>query len=141
MSVCQITQTFTRRDSTVQIDFCSGLTLELVDKLVRSQLDVVFALMPPPHRLLRTFLVAREPLFVVLPEHHRLATCSALDLGDLAAEQLVLFPRHTHPTLYDRYLQLFTADDVSLRLVDEPTQEGSRLAVAEAWVSRWLPNH
>lgn len=67
-----------------------GRTEPLLDKLRRGSIDLVLAALPLPRDGLTTVAVFREPLVLVCPKDHRLATLPRLSLPDLAAPDLLL---------------------------------------------------
>lgn len=67
-----------------------GRTEPLLDELRRGSIDLVLAALPLPRDGLTTVAVFREPLVLVCPKDHRLATLPRLSLPDLAAPDLLL---------------------------------------------------
>jgi DNA-binding transcriptional LysR family regulator len=74
------------------------------------QLDVGFVRDLPIHeddaRALRVDVIDREPLLLALPEGHRLAGRTSVELGEVAGEPFVVQPRELAATLYDRLVRL-----------------------------------
>lgn len=74
------------------------------------QLDVGFVRDVPIHdddaRALRVDVIDREPLLLALPEGHRLAGRTSVELGEVAGEPFVVQPRELAATLYDRLVRL-----------------------------------
>lgn len=68
------------------------MTRDGVEQLERGDLDLAFVGLPIDPSRVRTRLIGREPLGVVLPIDHPLATRSAIDLADLAEEQFISLP-------------------------------------------------
>lgn len=63
-----------------------------VEQLERGDLDLAFVGLPIDPSRIRTRLIGREPLGIVLPIDHPLAARPAIDLGDLAEEQFISLP-------------------------------------------------
>jgi len=71
----------------------------LIGHLVAGSLDFVQlegfpGFEPALPQQLRSRLLLHEPLFVALPEEHRLAGCDEVELAELAAEEWVMLPLH-----------------------------------------------
>jgi DNA-binding transcriptional LysR family regulator len=68
------------------------MTRDGVEHLERGDLDLAFVGLPIDPSRVRTRLIGREPLGVVLPVDHAMAGRSAIDLADLADEQFISLP-------------------------------------------------
>jgi DNA-binding transcriptional LysR family regulator len=68
------------------------MTRDGIEQLERGDLDLAFVGLPIDPSRVRTRLIAREPIGVVLPIDHPLAARSAIDLADLADEQFISLP-------------------------------------------------
>jgi len=68
------------------------MTRDGVEQLERGDLDLAFVGLPIDPSRVRTRLIGREPLGVVLPIDHPLADRSAVDLADLAQEEFITLP-------------------------------------------------
>jgi DNA-binding transcriptional LysR family regulator len=77
---------------------------EVPGRVLAGELDVGLALFPEPMRGVRTRLVRREPLALLLGSHHRLAAADPVPVASLAGETLLLFPRELAPGYYDRVI-------------------------------------
>lgn len=94
-----------------------GVQLELVEAtgdvqllaLERGEMDAGFMLHSPGFAPtgLACRLLSSEPLVLALPENHRLARCAPLDLADVLAQPLVIFPRRIAASLYDSIFALY----------------------------------
>src|SRR5258705_2940633 len=82
----------------MQVTISSQYSPDLADALTRGKLDVAF--MRPEGRApdLVSRLVMKEPLVVVLPSDHRLASREAIDTRELAGETFISVS-NTAPTL------------------------------------------
>jgi DNA-binding transcriptional LysR family regulator len=72
--------------------------------------------------LLATQCVRREPLVVVLPEEHALASRKRIPLHLLAREPFVAFPRQRGPAFFDQVMELCRAAGFTPRIVQEAPQ-------------------
>ncbi len=98
---------------------CPQVALELVEAtgdvqralFTRGELDAGLVLHSPgfaPPELAR-LPVAEEPLVLALPASHSLAGAPRLDLAQVLAEPLVIFPRRIVPSLHDAIFALYHA--------------------------------
>jgi DNA-binding transcriptional LysR family regulator len=71
---------------------------------------------------LRCKVVLREPLVIVLPEHHRLTQKVKIPMRMLANELFVLFPRSLAPELHDQIISLCQHARFSPHVVQEAMQ-------------------
>jgi DNA-binding transcriptional LysR family regulator len=63
--------------------------------------------------------VWREPMVVVLPESHPLATCRRISLKELADQPVISFPRRLAPGFYDSLMGYCHRAGVTLQVVKE----------------------
>ncbi len=122
-AVPPILRTYHRRYPDVYLSFQRGGlgSMNQIEQLMDGTSDVVFT-HPPPERMtqeLDQIVLVNDPLVAVLPEKHRLATLSVLDLHELANENWVMFPRENDPPIYDRIISLCQGVGFSPRLVHE----------------------
>ncbi|MFI8618884.1 LysR family transcriptional regulator [Acidovorax sp. NPDC077693] len=98
---------------------CPQVSLELVEAtgdvqralFSRGELDAGLMLHSPgfaPPELAR-LAVAQEPLVLAIPASHPLALAPRLDLPEVLAEPLVIFPRRIVPSLHDAVFALYHA--------------------------------
>ena len=79
----------------LELRISSGYSPQLADEVVQGKLDVaIIRREPQPELAFR--LLGHEPLVVVVPSDHRLATGSAIDLADLAGEPYIGFSDVPH---------------------------------------------
>jgi DNA-binding transcriptional LysR family regulator len=93
---------FRRAYAGVQLMLEEANTTRLVDGLTDGSLDAVF-LRPgaPVSENFQLRPLSEEPMLVVLPETHRCAAQSEIDLPALRKDPFLLFPRAEGPTLSD----------------------------------------
>jgi LysR family hca operon transcriptional activator len=96
----------------IDVTVSSDYSLRLADALMRSRLDLAFMRAEAKMPDLEYKIVAKEPLVVVLPSDHRLASQDSIALPDLEGE-IFLGMSDTAPTLQtiiDDYLQRYGSD-------------------------------
>ncbi len=94
--------TFRTRYPEVTVTLTEGHTTLLISKLRCGELDGAFVRPPLPDATELTFLhLVTEALLVAVPIGHRLAARDEVELGELANEAFVLYPRDTSPGLSD----------------------------------------
>lgn len=64
-------------------------------------------------------VIQTEPMFVVVPEQHPLASRAVLSLADIGQEPLILYPRTPRPGFIDQMLRLFNRRRISPRVAQE----------------------
>ncbi len=90
----------------------SGITLQLrqehsehlAREVARGRLDLAFISLPSELSGLKSTLVARERVGIVLPDNHPLAKQKEIALKDLAKEKFILFAYVDNPKLYSDIL-------------------------------------
>jgi DNA-binding transcriptional LysR family regulator len=86
----------------VEISLEEHPSTELIEALRAGRLDAAFVRPPLPlQRGLSLDLLEKEPLVAAVPTGHRLAGRQRVDLGALAAETFILYPRAVRPGLAD----------------------------------------
>lgn len=73
----------------------------------------------PDDSSLRSVVLARARIGIMLPSDHRLARKSKLRVADLAAESILMAPRRLHPRLHDDIIAAVRARGVVLNLAPE----------------------
>jgi DNA-binding transcriptional LysR family regulator len=66
-----------------------------------------------------------EPLHCLLPAGHRLAGCAAVELGDLAGDDVVCFPRDLAPVAHDTIISACVRAGFSPRITQEAGNDQS----------------
>ncbi len=91
----------------IDITVSSQYSPDLADGLMRGRLDLAFLRPEPRMPELQYKIVTREPLVVVLPSDHRLASRESVGIGEIAGETFIGMSR-TAPSLQaviDNYLR------------------------------------
>lgn len=121
----------------------SGVTLSLtgrvmtrggVEQVERGGLDIAFVGLPTDPSPVRTRLVASEPLGVVLPVDHPLATESSIDLADTADEDFITTPESAGSTLQQVATHACMRAGFRPRIVQEVTDPFLILTLVSAGV-------
>lgn len=79
---------------------------EQLEALRQRRIAVAFNRMLQPAPDIGRELVATEPLYVVLPKHHRLTRLDSLSVTALQGEPLVMFPNVGRPNFIDRVIAM-----------------------------------
>jgi LysR family transcriptional regulator, hca operon transcriptional activator len=77
----------------------SASSPELTQGLLRGRIDVAFVRPDRQAQGLAFKLLTKEPLFVLLPDRHPLASCGAVRLDDIASETFIGFSKTYAPAL------------------------------------------
>ncbi|MHB2019171.1 MAG: LysR family transcriptional regulator [Candidatus Xenobia bacterium] len=117
-----ILKTYRERFSKVTLVLHEMTTTEQVEGLRHGTIDVGFVRLPVEDDSLATEVALREPLVAALPEAHRLAPRSRIQLKQLAAEPFLMFPRQVGPGLYDQILGLCFQAGFSPKVTQEASQ-------------------
>ena len=131
-------------------DRCPGVRLELIEAtgdvqlqaLQRGEIDAGFMLHSPGFAPpgLAHLLIAPEPLVLALPERHPLAAQARLNLKDVLAEPLVIFPRRIVPSLFDAIFGLYHAAGQSPQVAQEAIQMQTIVNLVSAGLGvAWVP--
>ena len=75
----------------LEFSFFTGVTFDLLDKLKRHELDIVFSSKAPEERNLLSVPVTKQDLVLVVPADHPLAGQHTVDLADLGEEPFIQF--------------------------------------------------
>ncbi|MGF1646723.1 MAG: LysR family transcriptional regulator [Kineosporiaceae bacterium] len=110
-----------------------ALTAAVVDGLV----DASFTRLPARSAGLVVHDLGREPLAAVLPTGHRLAPdpgspVAEVEVGELADERLLLWPRAVSPASHDELAGVFAAAGVPMRVAQEVPTAQTLLALVAA---------
>jgi DNA-binding transcriptional LysR family regulator len=104
----------------------------LLERVSEAKVDAAFVRLPLDCRGLATQALVEEDVLAVLPPRHRLARRRSLDLGDLAGDPLILFPRAIGPDLYDSIISACHAAGFNPVISMESPQISSTVNMAAA---------
>ncbi|MEX2516747.1 MAG: LysR family transcriptional regulator [Gammaproteobacteria bacterium] len=90
--------------SNCDFDFVEETSDKLIEGVISSRLDAGFILYRPENPLLNVQPIRSEPVGVILPDNHSLASRKQVPLGKLKNETLIMFPRRMNPVLYDEII-------------------------------------
>ncbi|GAA6142848.1 LysR family transcriptional regulator [Hydrogenophaga sp. 5NK40-0174] len=99
-------QTFRERLPGVSVVLHTMNKSEQLEALRQRRITVAFNRILQPAPDIGRELVVTEPLFVVLPKHHRLTRLESVPVKALAGEPLVLFPNVGRPNFADRVIEM-----------------------------------
>jgi DNA-binding transcriptional LysR family regulator len=107
-------------------------TPDQINALHKGDISVGFLRTPISDDSIRTHLLLREFLVLVLPEHHPAARKSKLQLRDFASEPFILFPRKQGPGAYDQIISTCQSAGFSPILAQEGNEMQSMLGLVAA---------
>jgi DNA-binding transcriptional LysR family regulator len=87
-----------------EFEFSEAMTDKLIDDVSQQQLDGAFIMSRPDEPQLKCLDIRPEPLGLMVPDNHFLASLNVVLLSALAKETLILFPRKMNPMLYDEII-------------------------------------
>lgn len=120
--ITEILRAFRTRFPSVELSLREMPPQEQIEALKEGWLDVGFVRGPLDDASLGHQCVRREPLVVVLPEDHPLASHKRISLKQLAREPFVAFPRQRGPAFFDQIIALCQDAGFSPRIVQEAPQ-------------------
>jgi DNA-binding transcriptional LysR family regulator len=125
----------------VEVDLTTGPALRLIEDVRERRLDAVVTTLPAPTQGLRATALGEQGAVVVLPATHPRAVDSAIALGRLAPERLVVLPREADPAFHNVVVAMCHAAGLSPTFVElpEPRVEHVLLAVAAGAGPALLP--
>jgi DNA-binding transcriptional LysR family regulator len=104
------------------------------EALVRRDIDIGFtrSILPQLRPQLHSELLFREPLVVVLPKGHPLATEPTIAISQLSAQRFVLYSRDSAPDIFDAIVSICRKAKFSPNIVDSPNLWQSVLTMVES---------
>jgi DNA-binding transcriptional LysR family regulator len=130
----QMIHTFRQAYPGVEIVLKGMHTVPQIEALFSGEIDVGFVYFPVNQPELLTQLVLREPLVLVLPKAHPLASLPTIPLPDLANEPMLVYPRFVKPDCYDLIITLCHEAGFQPRIVQEATPPELLVSLVEAGV-------
>jgi DNA-binding transcriptional LysR family regulator len=125
-------QQFRDRYPHVQIELHELTTDRQLIWLREGRIDIGSIRPPIIDRDFVSQVVFQESFVVALPTNHRLATVDEVDLGSLAMEPFILFPRELAPGLYDPIISICQAVGFSPQVVQECIQMQTIVSLVSA---------
>lgn len=100
--------------------------------LAAAELDV--GVLRPPVRdpALAVRPVAREKFVVALPDGHRLAAADSVTIGELRAEDFIMYPAGSRSVVHDAVVRACQAADFYPRVAHESTKTSTQLSLVAA---------
>lgn len=133
---------FRAKHPQVQMELIEATGDVQLEAFARGEIDAGFMLHSPGFapRTLQHRQVAHEPLVLALPEAHPLAAAPRLQLAQVLAEPLVIFPRRIVPSLHDAVLGMYHAAGREPCIVQEAIQMQTIVNLVSAGLGlAWVP--
>jgi DNA-binding transcriptional LysR family regulator len=83
----------------------SMFALDLAHSLLAAELDLAIITEPPNNPLLTNVEIATAPLCVAMPVEHPAAQRRSVSIQDFCGVGWMIFPRKSHPAIYERVLE------------------------------------
>ena len=109
------------------VSFHSSATSEQIQSLLAGSLQAGFVTLPVRNESLVVRSLVREPLVVVLPEAHPLASKHEVRTTELRDLPVILRARRLHPASYDHLQKLFRRARFAPRILQEVTTAAESL--------------
>ncbi|MBW4626347.1 MAG: LysR family transcriptional regulator [Brasilonema octagenarum HA4186-MV1] len=123
---------FRERFPRVELELEEMTTSAQVQALQEQQIHLGLMIPPTPDASLTLEPILKEPLVVILPETHPLATQPELALPMLANESFILVSRQLEPGYYDQCISLFQQAGFSPKVVQKASQKQTILGLVSA---------
>ncbi|NMG05836.1 LysR family transcriptional regulator [Brasilonema sp. UFV-L1] len=123
---------FRERFPRVELELEEMTTTAQVQALQEQQIHLGLMIPPIPDASLTLEPILKEPLVVILPETHPLATQPELALSMLANESFILVSRQLEPGYYDQCISLFQQAGFSPKVVQKASQKQTILGLVSA---------
>ena len=108
-----------KRQPRVNLKLLPMSSTEQWDALRRGEIAFAYGNYVPDDSSLRSVVLARARIGILLPSDHRLATRTKLKVADLANEQILMAPRRLHPRSHDDIIAAVRAHGVVLNLAPD----------------------
>ncbi|KYC42372.1 LysR family transcriptional regulator [Scytonema hofmannii PCC 7110] len=128
----KVLRIFRERFPLVELELEEMTSSAQVQALQNRQIHLGLMIPPIPDTELVQEPILREPLVVILPETHPLATQSELKLSALANESFILVSRHLEPGYYDLCISLFQQAGFSPKVFQKASQKQTILGLVSA---------
>lgn len=116
----------------VEIHCHEMATPDQIAALRKGAVHAGFLRTPLADDFVETHTLLREPLVLVLPEHHPAAARKKLSLKDFASESFILFPRRQGPGSYDQIITECQRAGFTPKLAQEGNEMQSMLGLVAA---------
>jgi LysR family transcriptional regulator, benzoate and cis,cis-muconate-responsive activator of ben and cat genes len=110
---------FRKRQPRVSVKLLPMNSTEQWEALRLGEIAFAYGTYVPDDSLLRSVVLARTRIGILLPSEHPLATKPKLKVEDLANESILMGPRRLHPRLHDDIIAAVRARGVVLNLAPE----------------------
>lgn len=113
---------FSRENPEVTLRLVELTTAQQEKALIGRTLDLGFCYPPLENSEFNTLRVCEEGMVLALPDSHRLTRKPQIRVRELKGEQVLSFPRHLSPGLFDRMVAAFSVGGLPLKIAEEATQ-------------------
>lgn len=129
----EIIRAFSKRNPDIEFQVSIAGTAAQIEDIRRDRLHVGFV-RPYLHDTadLNSCVVQSDPYALAVPTSHILARKTRVSLTDLDGENLIFFPRITHPDLYDAILGLLHEAGARVRVTQESDSKSMMIAMVAA---------
>ncbi|MPY66979.1 LysR family transcriptional regulator [Deinococcus sp. SDU3-2] len=135
----EIVRVFRERFPEVSVDLRELTAQEQEAGLRGGTVDLGLMLLPVRDPSLSSRPLWRQPLVAALPAGHPLATRAELEIGDLAGEPFVFFPRHLRATYFDQVMRWTSGAGYTPGVVQEAIEVPTLLSLVAAGIGVFLP--
>jgi DNA-binding transcriptional LysR family regulator len=118
-ALSRIVAEFRMRQPRVSVKLLPMTSSEQWEALRLGEIAFAYGTYVPDDSSLRSIVLARTRIGLMLPRDHRLARKSKLEVSDLANESILMGPRRLHPRLHDDIIAAVRARGVVLNLAPE----------------------
>jgi DNA-binding transcriptional LysR family regulator len=121
-TVPDVVRAFRATHPNVEIRLRELSTATQAEALLAGSLDIGFVRAPLDDEGLDVHVIHREPVLAAIPDSHPLAHATAVDLGALAAQPLIMFPRTQAPRFFDLLMDSLAATGTAPYIVQEAVE-------------------
>lgn len=131
--VAEALRTFQLAYPDVELSLREAPSTDLVFALAAAELDLAFVRPPyPTHPTVTSQHLPDETMVAALPATHAWAGRKSLELGELAGERFILYPRAIRPGLSDEIVEACRARGFEPKIVQEAPQLSSTINLVAA---------
>lgn len=134
-----VIRSYRARRPSVELSLVELFSIEQVAALKEGRIDIGFGRIPLDDPAVERRLLQDEPLVVALPAEHRLARSDvALTLADVAAGDVIIYPRTPRPSYADQVLAAFRSRGLRPAGLQEVRELQTALGLVAAGVGACL---
>ncbi len=118
-SLSTIVALLRKRQPRVGVKLLSMTSTEQQEALQAGEIALAYGNYAPEDASIRSVVLSRTRIGILLPRDHRLARKKQLEVSDLSDETMLMDPRKGHPRLHDDIIAAVRAHGVVLRMAPE----------------------